>query len=565
MENDNDIKKSKHIERNLPSEDEIEAEANSGTGISSIFRIAKAEKKMFLIMAFMFTLISFIYSVGRVFKDAAVLSRQMPLSINCLKTFIILPITIIFVGLIQKFTMSYPFTRVFDGCLLVFSVLFILTGLVLLPFSNYFQLDSNYFRDIFADGKCVVRGYDVLLSVALVYNEWTSSLVYVLSEMFGNLILSYFFLTFANSLTTPGQSARFVPLFYVCSNIALFLSGLLTGEFAKFRKQISYELAENIYNGFFILSGILIIVIYFLKKYLETNITSKPIFIQKSFKKKGLKVKVGFSEGIKEMMASKLLLNISLIVMFYGISTNLIESSFKNSLTKGAELSGQNTKEYSMRFTSLEQKIAAVLVMVLLLSPFPKLIQTRGWIYVAIFCPIVTLFSLVSVCGLAFYNFPGTNNEPNFFLNGLCATADTILIGLENYFGCISVALMKVAKYASFDISKEAISMRIDSSLRARYKGIFDGVFGKLGKSLGSLFVWGMGYLFQTRDVRKLSPISLSIVLFFVVIWIYAVIYLNRKYKESVDSNSPIDVDLFVLKKKEVISESKISSSVNTD
>ncbi|KAK6090757.1 hypothetical protein P3W45_000002 [Vairimorpha bombi] len=564
MDKDKHTKNSDIFKKELPTEDEVELEANSGTGIFSIFRIAKVERRMFCILALMFTLISFIYSVGRVFKDAAVLSRQMPLSINCLKTFIVLPITVLCVGVIQKFNVSYPFTKVFDNCLLIFSMMFIFTGFILLPYSHLFQLDSNYFRDIFADSKCVVRGYDVLLSVALVYNEWTSSLVYVLSEMFGNLILSYFFLTFANELTTPRQSARFVPLFYVCSNIALLLSGLLTGAFADYRKNISYETAEKIYNGFFVLSGAVILVIYLLKMYLEQNVTSKPIFIRKSFKEKGPKVKVGFSEGLREMMGSKLLLNISLIVMFYGISTNLIESSFKNSLTKGAEISGKTTKEYSMRFTSLEQKIAAVWVMVLLLSPFPKLIETKGWIYVAILCPLITLFSLISVCGLAFYNYPGTNNEPNFFFNSMCASADTVLIGLENYLGCIAVAFMKVAKYASFDISKEAISMRIDSSLRARYKGIFDGVFGKLGKSLGSLFVWGMGYLFQTRDIRKLSPISLFLVLTFVVIWINSVIYLNRKYKESVVRNVPIDTDLFS-KKNEHAGDPEISTSVLTN
>lgn len=561
MNNVEEILSSDIDRKELPTEDEIEFEANSGTGLFSFFRIAKVEIRMFFIMALMFTLISFIYSVGRVFKDAAVLSRQMPLSINCLKTFIVLPVTVVCVGIVQKLNMTIPFTIIFDRFLLIFSIMFIFTGSILLPYSYVVQLDSNYFRDIFADAKCVVRGYDVLLSVALVYNEWTSSLVYLLSEMFGNLILSYFFLTFANGLTTPGQSARFVPLFYVCSNIALFLSGLLTGVFASNRKDITYEMAEHIYNGFFVLSGILILVIYLLKLHLERNVLSKPLFIRKVFKKKGPKVKVGFSEGLREMMSSKLLLNISLIVMFYGISTNLIESSFKNGLTKGAEISGKNTKEYSMRFTSLEQKIAAVLVMTLLLSPFPNLIQTKGWIYVAIVCPIITLFSLVSVCGLAFYNYPGTNNEPNFFLNSLCASADTVLIGLENYLGCIAVALMKVAKYASFDISKEAISMRIDSTLRARYKGIFDGVFGKLGKSLGSLFVWGMGYIFQTRDVRKLSPISLFIVLTFVVIWIYSVIYLNRKYNESVENNVAIDTDMYTEKKEDDIN-TEISTSV---
>lgn len=552
------IEKPKFQSINLPTEDEIEEEANSGTGILSLFRIAKAERKMFWILTLKFFIISFIYSVARVFKDAAVLSRQMPLSINFIKTFIILPVTVVCVGFIQKFTCIHPFTKIFDACLMIFSVLFILTGGVLLPFSDKVQLNSFFFKDIFADGKCVVKGLDSLLSVALVFNEWTSSFLYVLSEMFGNLVLSYFFLTFSNSLTTPGQSARFVPLFYVSSNIALLFSGLLTGYFKDQRSKLTFAQAEWIYNGFFIFAGMLILGIYALKYYLENYVTCKQIFIKKDVKKKGPKVKVSFSEGLSEMMASKLLLNISLIVMFYGISTNLIESTFKNGLTKGAELEGIPTKDYAMDFSSREQQIASVLVMVLLLSPFPKLIQTRGWIYVAIVCPLITLFSLITVFGLAFYNYPGTNNDKNFFLTGLCASQGNTLIKLENWLGVIAVALMKVAKYASFDISKESISMLIDSMLRARYKGIFDGVFGKLGKSLGSLFVWIMGYLFQTRDIRKCAPIAAAVIFGFVLIWIYSVIYLNKKYKEAVDNNTPIDIDLFIKKKN--IEESIITS-----
>jgi len=548
--------------KNLLTEDEVEAEANSGRGILSIFRIAKVERRMFWLMTLMFSLISFIYSVGRVLKDAAVLSRQMPLSINCLKSFVILPVTLVCVGLIQKSTLSYSFTKIFDGALLIFAFLYIILGLVLLPYSHLFQLDSYFFRDLFSDGKCVVRGYDALLSLALVFNEWTSSLVYIVSEMFGNLVLSYFFLTFANSLTTPGQSARFIPLFYVFSNISLFLSSQVTELFTRYRSKLTFSEAEFLYNGFFVFSGVLVIVIFLIKKYLERNVTNKPLFVVKSVKKKGPKVKVGFAEGLKEMMASKLLLNISLTVMFYGISTNLIESTFKSGLVKGAEELNENTKSYSMGYNSFEQKIASITVIILLLSPFPKLIQTKGWIFVAIACPLITLFAVVSVCGLAFYNYPATNNDTNFFLNSLCATPGKSFIKLENVLGCVAVALMKVAKYGSFDISKEAISMQIDSSLRARYKGIFDGVFGKLGKSLGSLFVWIMGYAFQTRDFRKLAPLCISVIVFFVIIWIYSVIYLNKKYKESIVSNLPIDVDLFASKLLDNKKEEEIDVSV---
>ncbi|WUR04160.1 ADP,ATP carrier protein [Vairimorpha necatrix] len=546
----------------LPSEDEIEYQANNGKSLYRFVRVAKAERKMFWIMALMFFFISFIYSVARVFKDSAVLGRQHFTSIQFLKFFVILPLSVISVGVIQKYLDKYPFSKIFNAVLIIFGVSFCVLSVLL--FNNkhtYILLRPFWARDKFADAKCVVKGIDFLFGFALVCNEWTSSFIYVLSELFGSLILSYLFMTFANGLNTPGQSARFVPLFYVGANLALFLSGLGILTFNKYKPMMTYAKAQMIFNGFFFVCGILCFVIYALKNYLEFNVTNKPIFVRKTVTKKKNKVKVSFMEGLIEMSKSKLLLNISGIVLFYSISTNVIEGAYKMALTVGAKETGQSKSAYTETYTAFEQLGVAVLVMLLLLTPFPRLVKTKGWIFIAILCPIITLFCTLGTFSLAFFNYPITNGEDNIIFKSLKLNTTTSLIKLENLVGVICVSLMKISKYAAFDITKEALAMQIDGSLRAKYKGIFDGIFGKLGKSFGSIYGLIITGLLQTRDIRKAAPISFCLLICFCVIWFYSVFYLNRKYKESIDNNCPIDIDLFSSTKNKL---EKSDSSVAT-
>lgn len=251
----------------LLTEDEIEKEAYSGTCIYSFIKIAKVERKMFWLLTVMFSLCAFVCSIGRTFKDAIIMNKQLPLSINCLKIIFVLPVTVLCVGLFQRLSVCRSFSVVFDYALISFSIILFIMGFIILPASDLLQLDSFYFKDIFSDGKCKVRGYDGLLPLVLVFNEWTSSFTYILLEVFANLFLAYFFMTYINSLTTPSQCARFVPGLYVFSNISLLLSGIVAGEFARYRENLTFAQAEMVYNGFFIFSGIILLIIISMKKY----------------------------------------------------------------------------------------------------------------------------------------------------------------------------------------------------------------------------------------------------------------------------------------------------------
>jgi len=302
-------------------------------------------------------------------------------------------------------------------------------------------------------------------------------------------------------------------------------------------------------TGFFIAFGLLTALMYVIKRYAEKNILSKQLFIKtEGAKKKSRKASTTFSEGLKLMAQSKFLIAIALNTLFYSCGTNLIESSWKNSMKVGAEFEGRDKKEYTNDVMAGEQIIVGTLVALALITPLSTLVQTHGWIVVAMVPPLVTIVSACVVLGAAFYNYPkypeGRTNtifpslfkdsRPNFWL--------------ECYGGQYCVSAMKIAKYAFQDIAKEAISLQIDPLYRAKFKAVYDGLCGKFGKSMGSLYAIAWSAL-KFEDVRGIAPITLGLFMITSPIWILVVIYLNKKYNQAIQTSSPIDIDLFSGKK----------------
>ncbi|ADM12374.1 ATP/ADP translocase [Encephalitozoon intestinalis ATCC 50506] len=536
--------------RPLLTEDEVEAQAlSSTTWPLSRIRIARCEWKLWSTLAFIFGSAAYIYSFSRVMKDSFVLSRQLPVAISFLKTCFVLPMSVIATGVVQKLLVTRTISKVFDYTLIAFAFLYTLIGTVLLPFASKIQPGFYLSRDIFADDKMLYKGFEFLFAIFLIFNEWTTSFVYVCAELFGSLIVQFMFLSFANEALTIRQSTRMMPLFYVVSNILLLLSSESTALYSRRVKMWDYKTTCLVTNSFFVIFGVLIAITYLMKKYAENRILKKQLFIRtEGIKKKGRKPTTSFSESIKLMAQSKFLVAMVLNALFYYAGTNLIESSWKNGISVAADAKNMEKRAYSASIVSGEQRVVGALVAIILLTPISTLVQTHGWITMAIVPPLVTLVSSMVIFGSAYFNYPNYPSgregvilsslvkgyQPNFFL--------------ECNMGIYCVSGMKIAKYAFYDISKEAISLQIDPIYRPKLKAVYDGLCGKLGKSIGSLYAmfWSlMGY----NDVRAAAPITLGIWLIISPVWVYSVLYLNRKYNQSIQTSSPIDLDLFSGKK----------------
>lgn len=532
--------------RELPTEEEVEKQANSKTGIMSYFRIASCEWRLWTCLTFVFGTCVFVYSVSRTLKDAFVISKQLPVSISFLKLWVILPLSVFVTGLIQRLLSTHSVSKIFNAFLIAFGIIYFLQGLFFLPFAQSIQPGPYWSRDMFADEKMKGKNMNVLFPIILILNEWTSSFVYVTAEIYGSVLVQYIFLAFVNEVLTSKQNTRFIPPFYIISNILLMGSGLTNIGFGMWAEQdhVEFRKKEFVTFGFFVVGGILTFAAYFMKKYVENTLLNEQLFIRtESIKKKGRKQSASFLESLKLMIQSKFLIAIVLNSLFYYIAINLVELSWKNSIRVAAEVHNKDKDIFTRIVGAAEQLVVGFTVVIVLLSPLSNFIQTHGWLSIAIVPPIIVLVSSMLVFGAAFYNYPKVGGKSNLFFNDFLKDWKPNLL-LECYGGLVAVAALRVAKYAFFDISKEAISMQIDVAYRAKFKAIYDGLCGKLGKSMGSLYGVILSF-FGLNDARGTAPITLILCVLFSLIWIRAVIYLNKKYKQAKQTSSVIDIDLF--------------------
>lgn len=540
------------LERTLPTETEIEKEACTHTNfIGGIFRVAKTERPMFFRMSGMFLIIAFIYSIMRNAKDAFVLSSQEQNSMSYLKNAIIV-VSIAAVILIQYLMTRYKISYVLMGMVFVYVIYFFAFGLVLYPFHHYFELSQYFCADKFGCGMLAFRGFSVFYSLILIFNFWVTSVFYILSELWGNLILSLLFLSFSNDVLTFKQSLRFIPLFYVASNIGLFMSGVTMMFVGKITENAPYAINQWAIPVTFVMLGILGILCIFIHYNLETTILTKKLFIIESTKVKKEKKKIGIIEGLSHCFKSKLLLNFCLIVLSYNITVNIIDSLFKIIMKIKAINDNRPTDSFTMISEAVNQIITAILVIIFLLTPLSQLVQKSGWFLCGMISPLLSALTSLLAILLAIYNTSHSGKQSINIFNkwaenmGQTEKWSKFFINAEFCMSRASSILFKVTKYAFFDVAKESLSMRISNDKRATYKAVYDGVTGKLGKAANGGISFILLSLVNSDNSREISFFLLFISGLFFYIWIHGVFYLARKYDESLAANTDIDPDYFI-------------------
>ncbi|KAM0688284.1 hypothetical protein COBT_000460 [Conglomerata obtusa] len=531
-------------DENIPTEEQVELEATAEKPWPlSIYKVARCERPKFIRMSVMFLLIAYIYSVLRDTKDAVVMERQETASISFLKTLFVSPFSIACIFAIQKWLMVAKVQTILKTTTLIFGVYFVIYGLCVLPFQEFLEPNKFLSIDMFADGRMAIRGLQPMYALLLTGNFYTSSLLYITSELWGNIILSLLFMSFANDVCPFKQSIRFVPLFYIASNVGLMLSGATLLGFVKMAKTLPFFWNRFVINCIFCVCGLLCLAIYAIQVNLERTVLNKPIFTVQTFVEKKKKVKLSYGEGLAYMAKSKLLLQISFIVLAYNICTNLVDVICKSAI-KVYALSKNEPIGSSVMQTQAENQIyVAAVVILVLCSPCARSIQIVGWTAVGLATPIWSLVCTGLVLSLAVYNTSASNTNQLAFINNIWGGNDQLL-KLEKIAGQIATNGLKIFKYAFFDLAKEAISMRIDKADRPMFKSVYDGICGKLGKSIGGGTQIALGALSNSNDHRCMAQYFIIIIIVIVLFWFNSVRYLGKKYNESINNNCNIDVDL---------------------
>ncbi|MCB1109026.1 MAG: NTP/NDP exchange transporter, partial [Chlamydiia bacterium] len=360
-----------------------------------------------------------------------------------------------------------------------------------------------------------------LYGLVQVIRNWTFSLFYIMSELWGSMALSLLFWGFANDITRVSESKRFYNLFGLGANPALIVAGPLIMYFSNNRAHVpagvdAWQISLNYLMGMVVGAGVLIVGIYWwINRYV---LTDKRFYDAGEVKKKKEKPKMSIGESFKYLLRSRYLGSIALLVLCYGISVNVIEVIWKKQL--GAQFSNHN--DYSA-FMGLFTLVTGVVSTLTMLFVGGNVIRKLGWKFGALTTPVMML-----VTGAIFLALVLGGNV----FGGVAAAMGTTTLMMAVVIGMGQNILTKSCKYAMFDPTKEMAYIPLDQEQKVKGKAAIDVVGARLGKSGGSLILQGLLIGFGGQLVAAIPYVAGTVILI-TVIWIYAARALSARFEKA--------------------------------
>lgn len=497
-----------------------------------LWPIHRSEYKKFIPMAFIFFLISFNYSILRTAKDTLIVTapNSGAETIPYIKTWIMLPSAILITYLFTRISNKFTRDKVFYIMVGIFATFFSIFLILLYPARDILQpsVICSKLENLLPLG---LHGL-----VALIRN-WPFTLFYVMSELWGAVILSVLFWGFANDVTTIEEAKRFYALFGVGANLASIISGRTTMFLSSniFNPHIPYGSTAWDQSILYLTSAVVIISLgiiatfCFLNKKLPQLAKEKEENLAKKLDDKAPKEKMTLRKNFLQLSKSKYLICIALIVLCYNITINLVEVIWKNQVKQLHP--GANEFNMYMGQVLIMTGIVSTIVALFISGNF---LRKFSWTFNALLTPII-----VFLTGTLFFSF--------FILKGSYLTFFASLFGatplaMSVFFGSLHNCLTRSSKFTLFDATKEMTFIPLDKDSRIKGKAAIDGIGSRIGKSSGSVIHQGLLIIFSTLTVT--APYIGFIFLGVVAVWFFAVKALGKQFTtltNSIDKPSSLE------------------------
>ncbi len=469
------------------------------------------ELKKILPMFLMFFCISFNYTILRDTKDTLIVTSAGAEAIPFLKVWGVVPAAILFMIIYAKMSNILSKENLFYATIVPFLVFFALFPTVLYP--NKDALHPNVLADSLRE--TLPLGLSGLVES---FRNWTYSLFYILSELWGSVVLSLLFWGFANDITRVSEAKRFYSLFGLGANLALLFSGPAIIYVSDIRKDLpadvdAWQMSLNYLMSMVLVAGVVIIAVYY---WMNRNVLSDTRFYDPSeVKVKKSKAKMSIKDSLMYLVKSKYILSLAVLVIAYGISINLVEVTWKSQL----KLQYTNPNDYSS-FMGLFSSITGAVTIFMMLFVGGNAIR-KGWGFAAMITPVVLL-----VTGTAFFAFVLFRDS----LSEYIAALGTTPLMLAVIFGAAQNIMSKSAKYSLFDPTKEMAYIPLDQESKVKGKAAVDVVGARLGKSGGSFVQQGLLLMFGS--IAAITPYVAVILFFIIAMWIMAVRSLSKQFAQ---------------------------------
>ncbi|MCH9621825.1 MAG: ADP,ATP carrier protein 1 [Chlamydiia bacterium] len=477
--------------------------------------IMRSERSKFLPMLLIYSFIVFNYSLLKTIKDALIVTAKHSgaETIPFIKLWAILPMalvsTMIFTRLANKYTKEKVFTIMMVGFLSFFAIF----AFILYP--NQELLHFNTFADKMQ--AILPAGCKGLIAV---FRNWTFTLFYVMCELWGTMIMSVLFWSFANEVTSVKEAGRFYAILGVGANIATIIAGqagmFFCGKYlhsffhpSMDRWSFSLMLITLVILGI----GCFILVLY---KWLANTITSPDECIAS---KKKEKPKMGLRKNFAYLAKSNYLIFIALIVLCFNIALTLIEVVWKDQV----RMLCPYPADYGSYMGSVMTYIG-ILSTILSIFVCGQVIRRFGWTVSAYITPVILFISGV----LFFIFYLGRTSDTALWIAGSIGTSPLMI---TTFLGSFQNCFSRASKFTFFDVTKEMAFIPLSSESKLKGKAAIDGVGSRLGKSGASLIHEALLMIFGTvaASVSYVGAILAIIFLF----WVFAVRSLGKLFNQT--------------------------------
>ncbi len=490
--------------------------------LAFLWPIERHEIKKIVPMMIMMFLICFNHSILRNAKDALVITAKSSgvEVIPFIKVWVLLPmailITLIFTKLSNRFSQEKVFYIITSSFLLFFGLFII----VIYPLQDYVH-PHNLASQLETVLPAGFKGW-----IAMMRN-WSFTLFYVISELWGSMVLSVLFWGFANEITTMTEARRFYSMLGVVASSASIVSGLAANTLTE---GVEWESTLQILIGVIITCGCLTMLVF---RYMNKTVLQGEEFKDlHSVKNDSLpKKKLSLQESFAYLANSKHLICIATLVVCYNLVINLVELVWKDQVHQLYQAS----VDYN-RYMNYNTSIVGLIATLTSLCMVP-LIARFGWTYIALITPLMMLLTSVG-----FFGFMLLRAD---YAQAVVMFTGTMPLAIAVFFGAAQVCLSKACKYSVFDATKEMAFIPLSHELKLKGKAAIDGVGSRLGKSGGSLIHQGLLMIFATMSA---SAPYVAVVLSLVICgWMYAVRILGKQIKVAVAREKTTEATSFSL------------------
>lgn len=479
-----------------------------------IWPIFRSELPKFLFITLLMFSILGIQNLIRAMKDSVINTMIGTETISFLKFWGVMPaaflVTIIYVKLVSVMKGENIFYLIMS----VFIGFFILFAFYLFPNYETFHLNAETTNNL-------VATYPNFKWFILLLSNWSFSLFYIIAELWPNAVFALLFWQFVNKITTVDESKRFYPLFGLFGQTGLILSGIflenLSSMNSYFIETFNLSASKQVITMqlvIFVVSilGIIGLISFWILNHRILDLESTEN-LQFKVKKNHLTLK----ESWQLIKGSRYIRLIAILLICYGFAINLVEGPWKyeaSKIYKTVDEFSEFVGKY-LRYTGI-----LTISFVLLGS---NIVRRLGWMSAAIITPI-----MVFVTGLIFFMI--TNFDPiGMLMIVFFSFTDPVMLAVV--IGAIQNILSKSSKYTLFDSTKEMAYVPLDEQLKTRGKAAADMIGTKLGKSSSALIQSMLFVLIPSATYATISPFLMCIFMIVCIVWIWAVIELNKEYK----------------------------------